>query len=273
VELSVATALNDAAKQFDIVVLDNITPATWPTGNVLAFRSFNPAWFEPLPKLEAPPIVAMKSSHPLLRFVTLDNVQIAESLGIKVPSWATSVVDAPQNPLVVAGELGRQRIVWVGFDVLQSTWPLRISFPIFVANAVDWLNPAAINASQLTIQTGKPLHLALSDPGATAQIETPDGAKINWNVNPTTGELVFGDTLRQGVYHVRAGTNSVIFSANLLDAAESDTTPRNELKFGKYAKAAATTVRRASVEIWRWIVAAGLAVLMLEWWYYHRRTV
>jgi Ca-activated chloride channel family protein len=272
VQLSVVATLTDAAKDFDLVVLDNVVPATWPAGNVLAFHVVNPSWFEPLPKLEAPPIVALKTSHPLLRFVTLDNVQIVESLGVKLPTWATALVDAPQNPLIVAGELGRQRVVWVGFDVLQSTWPLRISFPIFVANAVEWLNPASINASQLTIQTGKPLRWALSQTVPSAQIKSPDGTTRTWNVNPTTGELVFGDTLRQGVYEVKAGTNQALFCANLLDAAESDTTPKNELKFGKYAKATASPLRRASLEIWRWLAAVGLAVLMFEWWYYHRRT-
>jgi len=31
-------------------------------------------------------------------------------------------------------------------------------------------------------------------------------------------------------------------------------------------------MRRANLEIWRWIAAFGLAVLLFEWWYYHRRT-
>jgi hypothetical protein len=174
--------------------------------------------------------------------------------------------------LILAGEIGRQRIVWVGFDILQSTWPLRISFPIFVANAVDWLNPASINASQLTIQAGKPFHLLLSQPIPSAEITTPDGNTRTWKVNSTTSELVFGDTLKQGVYRVKAGTNDTVFCANLLDAAESDITPKEELKFGKYAKATATHLRPANLELWRWIAAAGLAVLMVEWWYYHRRT-
>jgi len=34
---------------------------------------------------------------------------------------------------MVAGELEQRRVVWIGFDTLQSTWPLRISFPIFIA--------------------------------------------------------------------------------------------------------------------------------------------
>lgn len=273
VQLSVAKTLSDAGQAFDLVVLDNVVPASWPTGNVLSFRSAAPGWFEAPAKLEAPPIVGFRAGHPLLRFVSLDNVQIAESLAIRPPSWATGLVDAPQNPLIVAGELGRQRIVWVGFDVLQSTWPLRVSFPIFVANAVEWLNPASINASQLTVQTGKPLRLALPQPVPGAVIQLPDGSTRPWKVNATTAEVVFGDTARQGIYHVTAGTNEAVFCANLLDAAESNIAPREELKFGKYAQAAAAPVRRASLEVWRWLAAIGLAVLMFEWWYYHRRTV
>jgi len=59
---------------------------------------------------------------------------------------------------------------------------------------------------------------------------------------------------------------------DLLDSAESDTHPRAELNFGKFGNVTATSMRRANLEIWRWIAAIGLAVLMFEWWYYHRRT-
>lgn len=273
VELATASSLTGPSDAFDLVVLDNITPTVWPTANVLAFRAANPAWFEGGTRLEAPPIVALRHNHPLLRFVSLDNVQIAEAVGISTPSWAVPLVDAPQHPLIIAGELGRQRIVWAGFDVLQSTWPLRISFPIFIANAVEWLNPSAINASRLTVQSGQPLRLLLSQPDARVQVQTPDGVVRDWTANSAKGEFVFGDTLQRGLYRVTAGTNENLFAVNLLDPAESAIMPRDEIKLGKYAKASASVVRRASVEVWRWIAGAVLAVLAWEWWYYHRRTV
>ena len=31
-------------------------------------------------------------------------------------------------------------------------------------------------------------------------------------------------------------------------------------------------VKRANVELWRWIAAAALAFLLFEWWFYHKRT-
>ena len=35
----------------------------------------------------------------------------------------------------------------------------------------------------------------------------------------------------------------------------------------------AATRQRASRELWRWLALGGLAVLMFEGWYYHKRTV
>ncbi|MDA1275756.1 MAG: BatA and WFA domain-containing protein [Verrucomicrobia bacterium] len=273
VTLSEASIVPETDEKFDLVVLDNMTPLNMPSGNLLAIHVVQPNWFESVGTLESPPIVDWKSSHPLLRFVNFDNVQIAECLLVKTPTWAASIVDSPQTGLILAGELGRQRIVWIGFDPLQSTWPLRISFPIFIANAIDWLNPASINASQLSIQAGTPFRLALTEQVTEASIRMPGGAVRKLEVNSDKGEIVFGDTAKNGTYHLFGGTNEVIFCVNLLDERESDTTPKPEIKFGEYAKADSTTLRRANLEFWRWFAAACLAVLMLEWWYYHRRTV
>ncbi|MBI4661821.1 MAG: VWA domain-containing protein [Verrucomicrobia bacterium] len=272
VNLSVSAALTDPAAGFDVVVLDNLEPTVWPNANVLAFHTANTNWFAGWSQLETPAIVDWKATHPLLRFVNFDNVQVNKALAVQTPTWAASIVDAPQTALILAGELGRQRIVWVGFDLLESSWPLRISFPIFIANAVEWLNPAAINASQLSVQAGNPFRLALTENVDSAQVKFPDGTVRACEVNAARGELVFGDTSRQGTYRLTAGANEVVFCVNLLDGNESDTTPKAELNFGKYAKVSGTTVRRASLEIWRWIAAGALAVLMFEWWYYHRRT-
>ena len=64
----------------------------------------------------------------------------------------------------------------------------------------------------------------------------------------------------------------VAFCVNVLDAAESNTKPREELQLGKFNTIGATATLRANMEVWRWIGAAALAVLMFEWWFYHRRT-
>jgi len=272
VDLTVAAECADAAEDFDLVVLDDVTPAVWPKANVLAIHVANSNWFDSgWTTAPQPTAVDWKNTHPLLRYINLDNVQIGETLAVKTPSWATALVEAQQTPLLLAGDLGRQKIVWIGFDTLQSTWPLRISFPMFIANAVDWLNPEATKSSQLMVHAGEPFRYELTQPAATVEVTMPDGTKRTLTPGETR-EIVFGDTGKQGIYHLRAGTNDVTFCVNLLDAAESDTRPREELDFGKFNTVSATQLRRANVDLWRWIAAAGLAMLMFEWWYYHRRT-
>ncbi len=272
VDLTVTSECADAAEDFDLVVLDDVIPPVWPKANLLAIHVANSNWFDTgWTTVPEPAAVDWKNTHPLLRYINLDNVQIGETLGVKTPGWATALVEAQQTPLILAGELSRQKIVWIGFDTLQSTWPLRISFPMFIANAVDWLNPAATKSSQLMVHGGEPFRLALTQPAATAEVTMPDGTKRTLTPGDAR-EIVFGETGKQGVYHLRVGTNDVTFCVNVLDAAESNTKPREELEFGKFNTIGATQVRRSNVDLWRWIAAGGLAVLMFEWWFYHRRT-
>lgn len=273
VQLTVAAELTDDASDYDFTVLDDVIPTVWPRGNVLAIHVANTNWFEGVSQLDEPAIVDWRATHPVLRYVGFDNVQVAKSLLVKTPSWGLSLVDSPQAPLIIAGELGRQRILWVGFDTLESTWPYRISFPIFVANAAEWLNPATERNSQLLVRAGDPFHLNLPQSVTNAQITLPDGTTQPLKVDASAKEIVFGDTFHQGVYHLKTGTNETIFCVALLDPAESNIKPRDELKFGQYTRVSASNLHRANMELWRYIAAIALGVLLFEWWYYHRRTV
>ncbi|MCP5520179.1 MAG: VWA domain-containing protein [Verrucomicrobiales bacterium] len=272
VELSVTATLTEDPTTFDITILDNVAPAVWPTGNVLAFRSAPTNWVEVAGTLEGPGIVDWKNTHPLLRFINLDNVAIGEALQVHAAPWAIPLVESASSPLMLAGELDQRRIVWVAFDPLQSTWPLRVSFPIFIANAIEWLNPAARESEQFKFQPGSPLRLTVP-PGITAVTVTPPEAAAETLPLPAgSREFVFGNTPHRGVYQLQAGTNTTFYCANLLDPRETDITPQAEIALGRYARAEATLAQAANLELWRWIAAIGLAILMFEWWWYHKRT-
>jgi hypothetical protein len=273
VELSITSLLTDSAENYDLVVVDDLTPLVWPNINLLAIHAASTNWFNGWTTVEAPPIVDWRSTHPLLRFVSFDNVQIAETMGVETPAWGLPLAESPSTPLIVAGELDQRRLVWIGFDTLQSTWPLRISYPIFMANAIDWLNPASAKSTQLLVRAGEPFRLNLFQSVDRAAIEMPDGETRPLPVEAGAREIVFAETHRQGIYHLQAGTNRVTFCVNLLDHEESSIAPREELPMGQYESLEATTLKRANMELWRWIALAGLAVLLFEWWYYHKRTV
>jgi Ca-activated chloride channel homolog len=271
VELEVSPFYREG--DFDLVVLDGVTPLEVPRENLLAIHVAHTNWFAGWSTVEAPPLVDWKAGHPLLRYVSFDNVFVRQSIHLsEPPSWAVSLVDAPQTPLILAGELDGQKIVWIGFDTLESSWPLRMSFPIFISNAVDWLNPAAARLSQLSLRTGDPFRLPLPQSITEGEIILPGGARRSIAIDPDASEFVWGDTSRHGVYQVRLGTNQFSFCVNLLDAAESNTRPAETLDLGRYVKVEASTVKRADTDLWRWIAGLALLVLLFEWWFYHRRT-
>jgi len=272
VRLTVSPDLVDEGLDYDFVVLDAVPPTVWPAVNVLAFAVSPTNWFEEVGNVEGPALVDWKVTHPLLRYAPFDNVGVSESAVVRSPGWGAALLECPQGALLVAGDLGRQRIAWVGFDSLESNWPLRVSFPIFIANAVEWLNPASARNSQLLVQSGEPFQLALLNPVDRAQIRLPGGESRDIEVDPDKPEIIFGDTARRGVYQLSTGTNTVTFCVNLLDVRESNILPRNELSLGEYDTVVADSERQANTELWRTLVLLGLAVLMFEWWWYHKRT-
>jgi Ca-activated chloride channel homolog len=273
VTITTAAVMPDNASSYDIVVLDNTTPLKWPETSVLAFHIAPTNLFASATTVEGPPIVDWRNTHPLLRFVNFDNVLVAEALSVKKPNWGDVIAESPQTPLIVAGEQNHHRIVWVAFDPLQSTWPLRISFPIFAVNALDWLNPSAAAANQLVVHSGEPVRVALPSAVNTARVTMPNGDIREVKSSGDGREIVFGETARQGIYKLKAGTNDLAFCVNVMDAFESNIQPREELpigKFGASVKAAGSV--KANKEIWRWFASLGLFVLLFEWWFYHRRT-
>ncbi len=276
VEVSTTTDLAEPLPKADVFVLDDVVPGVWPTGNVLAIHTGNTNWFPAgMGQMEAPQVVDWKNTHPLLRFVSLDNVQIASSLAVKTPTWAVSLVDSPSAPLVLAGDFGRQRVVWIGFDTLQSTWPLRVSFPIFIANAMEWLNPVTAKTELFQIHAGEAFRMPLGEGLAQikeATVVSPGNRTRTIPLGTEAREFVFGETPRQGVYQVRFGTNTLDFCANLLDARESNLTPQRALSLGRRGSISGTKSQVANLEYWRAFALAGLAILMLEWWWFHRRT-
>ena len=267
-DLAVTANLSDLLPPVDFVVLDDVVPSVWPSGNVFAIHTQSTNWFWPSGSIEGPPIVDWKSNHPLLRYVNFDNIQIVKSLTAKMPTWLTPLVESPSAPLVSAGENDGQRVIWIGFNPLDSTWPLRVSFPIFIANAAAWLKPAPLTS----ILVGEPFHVRLSNTETPVNIQLPDGSTRETKTT-ASGELVFGDTEQQGVYIASFGTSTLRFCVNLLDREESRISSREVLQMGEYGMVEASVPVSADKEAWRWFAMLCLGFVLFEWWFYHRRTV
>ena len=110
----------------------------------------------------------------------------------------------------------------IGFDLARSDLPLKVEFPILLANVVSWLAGLDSPATQRVVRTGQPVTGQTLAPAA--RITTPAGDTRE--VASRDGSFVFADTLRVGKYEVSEGPP---LAASLLSEAESNTEPRESL--------------------------------------------
>jgi Ca-activated chloride channel family protein len=226
-----------------------------------------------------PTILDWSRTHPLMRYVDLANVSVSRAYNAQPAPWGQTLAETDDGPLIVAGERGDGRCVWVGFPLLESDMPLRIAFPIFLTNALEWLSAKPGAASGGITRPGEVVALAARNRTGTIQIKRPDGGSDSI---PATRKgnapLLYDHTSRVGVYKATGSDNfSQIFAVSLLSRAESRIAPTAKPQLVvtdapglSEPKTAGNnvTLRR---EVWQYAAAIVLLILCAEWLFFHRR--
>ncbi len=129
-----------ASGHWDAIVFDGVTPAQAPPANALYLDPRGAA--APVTvgaTLRSPGFDWVDRKHPVLAFVSLDDVNVSVAHGL-VPRPGDRVLgtSGPQRvPILVSGSRGGYRFVALGFDIRDSDFPLRISWPLFVVDCID----------------------------------------------------------------------------------------------------------------------------------------
>ncbi|HLG17293.1 MAG TPA: VWA domain-containing protein [Blastocatellia bacterium] len=210
-------------------------------------------------------ITSVERSHPVNEYLSYADLHIETATARNVAPWLKPIASAASDPLIWAGENSGRRAVLIGFDLSKSDLPLKVEFPILIANAVTWLASRESSTDERALRTGQPVKLRAA--GTAVRVTDPAGESTD--VAMKDGEGVFAGTTKAGVYTVKDGAP---IAASLLSAAESDTTPRDSIMTSAGEVGGKGETFQSEREAWRWIALLGLAVLSLEWWVYHRRT-
>lgn len=259
----------DDAGVFDVVVLDRWAPARPVSPSTLwvdCSRVGAPA--RPMGGRATNAVIPVETDHPLLRDVDLGAARWRAVHPGEPQEWAREIASAGPGAAIVAGESDATRALWLGFalDTSAGTFPLDASYPIFVMNAVRWLARAEQAGA---VHTGASVQLdAPSAPGRLV-VERPDGSRRTVTA-PHGGRVTFADTVLAGFYRVTGpGSYRRVFAANLADAAESDIAPREVGPAPKGPLPGRPVV--VTRPLWPLVLAGAVALLLLEWWLYHRR--
>ncbi len=261
---------------FRLTVLDSFVPAQLPSGSMLVFNPPVSPLAEVSGTIAYPTVGQVAVNDPLMRYVDLSDTHIAEARRIMAPSWARVLARTTNgDPLIIAGETGGRRVVMVAFDLHKSDLPLQVAFPIFVANAVEWLSPPASVDAPPQLAPGEPVSIRPLPEADQVMVTLPGEGGQQVALQPS-GSISFAQTDQPGVYTVQQMAKGKTlgqperFAVNLFSRQESDITPRPDLAFSGTEAAPAQAGPKRPMEIWPWVVLAALALLTVEWWYYHR---
>ncbi len=263
---------------YALVVFDDWLPsAPLPPGNYLVFHRFSPQ--TPLVASGGdapdPQFVDQSRTDPVMRFVDLSGLSLRSVPKTRVTDWAQTLAETDAGPMIASGEHGGLRVVSVAFAVGDSDWPLRVSFPIFLTNAVEWLTAGGgLGASSPDTPTGAVASLTLPAGLSGVIVTRPDGGTTSLAAPPEGGIVVYDATKRAGLYHARAGGVDYPFAVNLLDADTASLAVQSHPELnrtGGASVAASGPAPRVRRDLWPDLAAAGLVLLVLEWLVFHRR--
>ena len=260
-----------------VVILDRVVPASLPSGNYLIFRDCPPVeGFVMEGQVEDPVVLDWEEGHPAIRFANFDTLQVQKAGRLTPPRGAETLLESDSGPLIVAYESEGIRIVFVNFDIYESNWPLRLSFPIFVSNAVRFLAGKEGIDFPRQLRTGEVITVPMEGREEVV-VERPDGERETIRADGAERRF-FEQTDRAGLYRLRApggagdaGAPEEVYAVNLLDSAESDLVPADSVTISEREVEGGQGTLESNREIWRPLVLLALLVLLVEWYIYNRR--
>ncbi len=255
---------------FDAVVLDSTSPARVGAGRfVLVNSTPGDVPIESLGTMEHPVVLDWARNHPVMRFVDLSKVAVEEALRVRPLAAGKTLLESPGGPLIFLLEEPQRKAVFVGFDLFKTDLPLRVAFPLILANSLRWLQPVGLEGADLMVAAGHPLLLAVEHGIQEATVTAPDGSSQRAEI--TRGALSFAQTDQVGVYTLTSGTRQVRFAVNLLDAGESDIRPQPLPTAPPPASGPATDTFTYQRELWPFLLVLAILTLAFEGFLYWRR--
>lgn len=268
-----------AAGGFDLIIFDRCRPNEPPQAAAFYIGALpaGDGW-QMKETAAAPQIIDTDTAHPLLHLVELGDVLVAEGKPLVPPSGGRVLVDTSAGPmLAIAPREGFEDAV-LGFELVSgdqvaTNWPVRLSFPVFVLNLLEYFTGSREALAAGSVRPGQAIDLRPDTPAASVSV-TPPGQSAVEVPRGKHNAFHFTETGRVGVYRVTAGgQDQGRFAVSLLDSAESNIPTRSdaELRIGHVKVAGQTGWEMGRRDLWKALVLAALAILVFEWYIYNRR--
>ncbi len=277
--------------EWRLIVYDDCAPADPPAANTIFLGKLPPSshWSQKERK-EVPRIIDVMASHPLMRFLDLGDVTLAQASPVNGPQGSLVLIDSDVGPMASIGPRDAFEDTVFGFPLVDTAedgtrhantdWPIRVSFPLFFRNAVDYLARVSSPSTAAPVRPGQPIELRCGEQ-PTVTVTDPKGNAFEIERN-SDGHFTFHDTDRIGIYEYPVARDSPKgsaawethrFSVNLFDTVESNNRPRKAFQTAWNKVEANPGFERKRKDAWRAFAMLALGLTVLEWYVYHRRVI
>ena len=167
--------------------------------------------------LETPIITDWERTHPILQHVHLENVLIGEAYQITPPSTAQILARSFESPVLFIDVSQNKKVFFVAINILESDLPLRIAFPVIIANTIQWFQHGE-GIQEYHLQTGEVLRYKFDSEDLmkteTEQVEESSNGNTqttmtitgpgeeSWDIPIENDEMLFDHTQQAGFYKV-----------------------------------------------------------------------
>jgi hypothetical protein len=274
-------------KPYDIIVFDrddDLKPADVPRSGAAIYFGCVPPGLALKPALDANghPIIMDDNSvldwdrdHPILRNLNFTKLYALHAIKVLPTLDSQVLIDGNNCPLMVLHREDRAFHLVIPFDIIQSSWPRHWTFPLFLYKTLQFMSLGTDMSLRPSYQPGVTLRiprvdLLKMDPvPSVVTVRGPMGPLTA--VVPKAGDFVLPALDKVGLY----STDPPIpqyekIAVSLLDQTESNLLPA-PVAPGSGGQATPVATGKSRLELWRWLVAAVLPLLLIEWWVYTRR--
>ena len=241
----------------DAAVFDRFAPIEPPAAGALLFRPTARKWLagqSPAPVRTR--ITSWNEDHAVTGGIAWRNLRLAHvslSDAMNMDADALVLANGSTSAAVVTAGFSKARWIQVGFALHDSNFPLQSDFPVFLGNALNWLN-APIPVLRRGLGS-----VEVELPGAQVR----DGSGNSVAASVTAKGVVF-EASRPDVYTVRAPNGETQVVANVSD-------PRYAQINLSHLSDDVTALQRGapagfwSAELWVLLLLLGAAFLLFEW--------
>ncbi len=240
---------------WDLIIADQVPVPSDLKANLLTFEQIPPEAPVQFEGNISGSLEPSNISHPLLRFVKWEEIQVANGYILKVNPELPTLAEVAGKPIITAWEEEGWRKIVCGFSLYSSNIGLSGTFPIFFQNLLQWLTPQGVNQLAYNLTVGEP---AIFGEPSTWRIANEKHFELD-----RKGPLIRLKALKAGAFQWKTDLDQGYLAVNL-PFGESDLSP-GPLQIKPTSPIVTAELITEQLTLTQWPLLVLLGCLLLEW--------